>query len=159
MVLRGLRGPYIGPPLCRQTTASVTSSSLAAREILPSKHSLLQAKKEESDGAKTVHSSDSELPIWFTLTHFFPPFQHLLSERRSLLDSKCWNGGNKWVNLNRYDLDIDDLTKLLRTPFGTREPTLVKTRSELLISQIPTSLINGLIAHCKKFLLTNLYLL
>ena len=60
---------------------------------------------------------------------------------------------------NSYDLDIDDLTKLLRTPFGTREPTLVKTRSELPISQIPTSLINGLIAHCKKFLLTNLYLL
>ena len=25
------------------------------------------------------------------LTHFFPPFQHLLSERLRLSDSKCWN--------------------------------------------------------------------
>ena len=33
------------------------------------------------------------------LTHFFPPFQHVLSERRSLSDSTCWDGGKKWVNL------------------------------------------------------------
>ena len=26
-------------------------------------------------------------------TILFPPFQHLLAERRSLSDSKCWNGG------------------------------------------------------------------
>ena len=25
------------------------------------------------------------------LTHLFPPFQHLLSERLGLSDSKCWN--------------------------------------------------------------------
>ena len=36
-------------------------------------------------------------PGSFSLTHSCSPFQHLLSERRSLSDSKCWNGGDKWV--------------------------------------------------------------
>ena len=31
------------------------------------------------------------------LTHSCPPFQNLLSERLTS-DSKCWNGGQKWVN-------------------------------------------------------------
>ena len=29
--------------------------------------------------------------ILCALTHLFPPFQHVLSERRSLSDSTCWN--------------------------------------------------------------------
>ena len=54
-------------------------------------------------------------PFTSNLTHLFPPFQHLPSERlrlsakgghlvcphyaerRSLSDSICWKGGNKWV--------------------------------------------------------------
>ena len=39
---------------------------------------------------------------------FATKFQHVLAERRSLSDSKCWNGGKKWVNhwaLKRYTID------------------------------------------------------
>ena len=37
-----------------------------------------------------------------SLTHFFPPFQHLLSERLRLSDSTCWNlvaKTQRWVKM------------------------------------------------------------
>ena len=67
--------------------------------------------------------------------------------------SRVSQGG---FNLYCYDRDIDDLNKSRRILFQTRCPTLVKSRSELTISEIPTNILTGLIAHYKKRWLINL---